>query len=334
MTPLTPGSALGPAVSVLIVAYNSKPLIDRTLAALAVQTMGDFEAIVLDNASPDGPPVLPADPRFRLIASPSNLGFAGGNNRAAAEARAPWLALLNPDAFPEPDWLEKLLAAAAAHEGAGTVGSLQKSADEPGLLDGTGDCYHFAGVAWRGLYGRPEAEAPPTGEVFGPCAAAALYRRDVFQALGGFDEDFFCYHEDVDLAFRFRLAGWRCVQSAEAKVAHVGSASTGRHSEFAVFHGVRNRVWTFFKDMPLPLLLMLTPFFVAGQIFLLTRVGEETKPATIRGLKAGFAGLPKIWAKRRAVQKTRRAPLAAIAQSFTWDPYKVFRREHDVRPWR
>lgn len=324
-----------PAVSVIIVAYQAKPLIERTLAALAAQTHADFEAIIVDNASPDGPPDMPADARFRRIDSPTNTGFAGGNNLAVATARAPWLALLNPDAFPEPDWLERLLEAAQAHPQAGMVGSLQLSAERPGFLDGAGDCYHASGVAWRGLYGATADRAPPTGEVFGPCAAAALYRTDAFRQAGGFDEDFFCYHEDVDLAFRLRLAGWRCVQSREARVAHVGSASTGRASDFAVFHGARNRLWTFAKTMPGPLLVLLAPLHLAASLLVLVRAWPVgTAGSTWRGMKAGLNGLPAIWRKRAAVQKTRRVSLLSLLGALTWSPLKLIRRDQDVRPWR
>jgi len=324
-----------PHVSVIIVAFKAKPLIARTLAQLNAQTFTDFEAIALDNASPDGPPDLPDDSRFRLIRNPVNAGFAGGNNLAAAGARGTWLALLNPDAFPEPDWLEQLLAAAERHPDAAMVGSLQLAAERPGFLDGAGDCYHASGFAWRGLYGAGVDRAPPTGEVFAPCAAAALYRADLFGALGGFDEDFFCYHEDVDLAFRLRLAGWRCVQSREARVAHVGSASTGRASDFAVFHGARNRLWTFAKTMPLPLLILLVPAHAAVSLLVIAQAARKgVLTATVRGMAAGLEGLPAVWRKRAAVQRTRRVSLIRLLGAFTWSPLKMVGRDGDVRPWR
>jgi GT2 family glycosyltransferase len=323
-----------PAVSVIIVTFNSMPLVARTMAALAAQTMRDFEVIVLDNASAQGPPTLPDDPRFRLVQAQATLGFAGGNNVAARQARAPWLALLNPDAFPEPDWLANLLAAAKRYPDVAMAGSLQLDAADLTQLDGAGDCYHAFGIAWRGLFGKPRTGTPATGEAFGPCAAAALYRRDVFDAIGGFDEDFFCYHEDVDLAFRMRLAGWRCVQSAEAVVAHVGSATTGRTSDFAVFHGVRNRMWTFVKDMPLPLLLLLAPAHAAASLFLLFRSARSgTFGPTSRGMAAGLAGVPRMLRKRGAVQATRRGDLRALIKAFTWSIVKLRRRDHDVQPW-
>jgi GT2 family glycosyltransferase len=294
--------------------------------------MAAFEAVVVDNASTDGGPVLPADPRFRLVQMDRNAGFAAANNRAAAGSQAKWFAALNPDAFAEPDWLEKLIAAGESAPDVTMVGSLQIGAESLDTLDGAGDCYHAFGIAWRGLYGAPRARTPATGEVFGPCAAAALYRMDAFKAAGGFDERFFCYHEDVDLAFRLRLAGGRCIQSAEARVAHVGSGVTGRQSDFSVYHGVRNRIWTFVKCMPAPLFwLLIWPHLVAS-IYLLARSGSTgTFTATLRGMRDGWGGLGPILQGRKAVQVTRTTRLGVLARAFTWSLRKLRLRDHDVR---
>lgn len=322
-----------PHVSILIVTYNSGALAAQCFACVEAQTRRDFEVIVVDNASAEGPPAIPRDPRFRLIASERNLGFAAGNNLAARHARGKWLATLNPDAFAEPDWLEKLVGAVERVTDATMAGSLQLSGRRDDRLDGAGDCYHAAGVAWRGLYNAPRTAAPPTGEVFGPCAAAALYRRDAFERVGGFDEDFFCYHEDVDLAFRMRLAGGRCVQSADARVVHVGSASSDVESDFATYHGVRNRLWTFVKDMPASLLILLAiPHALISSLFLLRAFVKGIGAPTLRGLRDGLKGLPKQWRKRRAVRAASTIGTGRIAAAFTWSPFPLLSRGHDVRP--
>lgn len=333
MTARSDGAAPPPHVSILIITYNSNDLAPRCFACVEAQTLTNFEVIVVDNASPDGPPSLPRDPRFRLIPSLTNLGFAGGNNLAAKHARGKWLAALNPDAFAEPDWLEQLVTAAERTPGATMAGSLQLSGRREDRLDGAGDCYHAAGVAWRGLYNAPRTAAPPTGEVFGPCAAAALYRRDAFERVGGFDEDFFCYHEDVDLAFRMRLAGGRCVQSAEARVVHVGSASSDVESDFATYHGVRNRLWTFVKSMPAPLLVLLAvPHALVSCLFLVRAFVKGIGGPTLRGLSDGLKGLPKQWRKRSDVRAITMIGAGAIARAFTWSPWRLLTRGHDVRP--
>jgi GT2 family glycosyltransferase len=327
-----------PAVSVLIVNYNSGGHLGRCLEALAAQNFRDFDVVLIDNGSADGSldRALAARPDLgdRLIVerAGANLGFAVANNRAARRARGRWLATLNPDAFAAPDWLAELLAAVARHPDAVMFGSTQRMANQPGLLDGTGDAYHALGIAWRGNFEHPLADLPPEGEVFGPCAAAALYRRDVFLEAGGFDERFFCYHEDVDLAFRLRLMGHRCIQAAAACVDHIGSAATGRTSDFSVYHGTRNRIWTFVKNMPAALFWPLLPATLAVHAYLLLRaVSVGRFAATWRGMRDGLCGLGPVWQQRRALQQGRHAEVKAIARALTWSLGRLRRREHDVR---
>lgn len=313
-------------VSVLVVTYNAGEHLARCLAALARQTFGDFEAIVIDNASTDGAFAQArgtcADPRFVFLANPVNLGFAAANNLAAGRARGAWLALLNPDAFPEPEWLARLIAATGRHSGCDLFGSTQLAATRPGFVDGAGDAYFAPGLPWRALYGAPESALPAAdAEVFGACAAACLVRAATFHALGGFDARFFCYCEDVDFAFRLRLAGGRSVQIRDAVVRHVGGASAP--GDFARFHGTRNLVWTFWKNMPLPLLLALAPAHALVLAGLALRAAARGRPGpTLRALAAGLGGLPRILRSR----SRRTASLASIARALTWNPGLYARR--------
>lgn len=267
-----PEAPTPPAVSVIIVGYESAAHLPRCLAALEAQTHRDFEIILIDNASPDGgadEAALPAN--ARLIRNAENLGFAGANNQGARESQARWIALLNPDAFPEPGWLAEMLAAADRHPACRMIGALQLVDEAPQRLDGAGDVYHVSGLAWRGGHGDAASGAPERdAEIFGPCGAAALYDREMFLAAGGFDERYFCYFEDVDLALRLRLAGERAVLAARAVVRHVGSASSGgRRSDFAVYHGFRNRLWTFLKCTPEPWLPLAVPLHAGAVLALL-----------------------------------------------------------------
>jgi len=319
-----------PLISVIVVAWNAGEWLRHCLDALDAQTFREFETIVVDNGATDGCwRAAEGRPGVRLIHAGANLGFAAGNNLAAREAAGTWLALLNPDAIAAPDWLEKLAAATRRHPGATMFGSLQVDHADPSRLDGCGDVYHVSGLAWRGGYGRPEAERPRAdAEVFAPCAAAALYRRDAFLAAGGFDEDWFCYFEDVDLGFRLRLMGGRAVQVADAVVRHVGSASTGRRSAFAVYHGTRNRLWTFAKDMPLPALVLFAPLHLAMSLLMLAKaVPQGVLGPTLRGLGDGVKGLPRVLAKRRRVARGGSA-LGAMA----WSPLAALGRRPVARP--
>ena len=327
-----------PAISVIIINFNSGDRLAKCLAHLGAQTRRDFEIIVFDNASSDGSAALDPDRidlPLRIERSPDNLGFAAGNNRAVKFANAEWVAFLNPDAYAEPDWLARLMAAREQYPWADAFGSTQIDANDPACIDGCGDVYHAFGIPWRGGFGQSVDRIPPDGEVFSPCAAAALYRRSTFEALGGFDETFFCYGEDVDLGFRLRLAGGRCVQVRDAIVYHEGSAVSGRYSDFTVYHGNRNRIWGWFKNMPIALLVPLLPFQVAANIYLLVRsftVGIG-KPYW-RAMIDGYGGVPRVW-----VQRGKTVPLGRgddrgriIVRALTWDPVKITQRAVDVRP--
>ena len=226
--------------------------------------------------------------------------------------------------FAEPDWLETLVAA-ARHTGAESIASLQLTADDPQILDGAGDMMSAVGVAWRGGYQQPRALAPKAPvEVFAPCAAAALYRRDAFEAVGGFDARFFCYHEDVDLGFRLRLRGGRCVLEPRAVVRHVGSASSGAISGFAEYHGMRNRLWTFARDMPGPVMLLALPCHLLVLVFLLVRPQPAVmRSARLRGLRDGWSGAGPFIRERRDWRPRR---LFDLIRALSWNPVAVSRR--------
>ena len=301
-----------PGVAVLIVNYNSGTLLSRALEALARQTVHDFRVVVVDNASSDGSAdgIEGRHANVTLVRAGSNLGFAAGNNLALRHAGgAEWIALLNPDAFPEPDWLEKLMLAAFAWPGFSFFGSRMLLADAPELLDGTGDVYHASGMAWRRDHGvAADRGAAEAGEIFGPCAAAALYARAALDEAAGFDERYFCYHEDVDLAFRLRLLGHRCRYVPDAVVHHVSGGIAGRRSDFATYHGQRNLVWTYVKDMPGALLWLFLPLHLlmnAAAVAVCAARGQFG--VVLRAKRDALRGLGAALAQRRAIQAARRA---------------------------
>jgi GT2 family glycosyltransferase len=296
-------------VAVVIVNANAGEHLSRALECLEQQTLRPKRVIVVDNLSTDGSTAGLEErfPTVELVRPGENLGFAAGNNLAVSLASdCDWIALLNPDAFPEPIWLERLAAAAAANPAYEFFGSRLVSEESPELLDGTGDVYHVSGLTWRRDHGAPVVPRP-SEEVFSPCAAAALYRRDVFAAVGGFDESFFCYYEDSDLAFRLRLAGHRCLHVDDAVVHHIGSATTGRVSDFTIYHSFRNQVWTFAKNMPAPLLaLYLLQHLLVNVLTLLVFVLRGQGRAITAAKWDALRGLPRILRERRRIQAGRR----------------------------
>ena len=306
-----------PKVTVVIVTWNAEHFLDRCLSALLAQTVAPHEIIVVDNASSDASlDIVRRFPSIRLLAQGENMGFAGGNNLAIREAVAEseWIALLNPDAFPDPCWLASLLSAARDYPAFDIFGSKLMDATDPTVLDGAGDAYHVSGRVWR--IGRGEKMSPLSEqirEVFSPCAAAALYRRSALNDVAGFDEDFFCYVEDVDLGFRLRLRGYRCLYMPESVVDHVGSATTGNRSDFSIYHGHRNLVWTYVKNMPGILFWILLPIhlvfnFVVVIYYLVRGKGKIIFRAKIDALK----GIPRMWQKRREIKDSRRVSVLDI----------------------
>jgi len=251
--------------------------------------------------------------QFSIKKLDSNLGFAVGNNIGARLARGRWLALLNADAFPDPDWLEQLLRAAQNAPAFSFFASRQIQAGQPDLLDGEGDIYHVSGLAWRRQYGTPVYPASQPEEVFSPCGAAALFDRAEFLAVDGFDEDFFAYHEDVDLGFRLRLVGKRCLYVPGAVVYHIGSASSSKKSDFSMYYGHRNLVWSFFKNMPGGLFWAYLPLHLAANLVLMLFYSLRGRSGVFwRAKRDAFLGLPKYLRKRQEIQRKRVASVSAI----------------------
>lgn len=307
-----------PKVTVVVVNWNGEQFLERCLTALLAQTVKPHEIILLDNASTDGSlGIARRFPAVRVMALEQNTGFARGNNLAieAASARSEWIALINPDAFAAPRWLEALLAAAESRPDFAVFGSKLVNAADSSLLDGTGDACHISGLVWRTAHGVPvSALGESACEIFSPCAAAALYRRSALLDVGGFDEDFFCYAEDVDLGFRLRLAGYRCLYVPQSVAHHVGSGTTGgQHSDFSVYHGHRNLVWMFVKDMPGLLFWLLLPLHLALNLVSIVRFTLRGQGGVmLRAKRDALLGLPKMWRKRREIQKNRLASVGQI----------------------
>ena len=321
---------MSPWVRVIIVNYNAGDYLACATRALAAQTDPNFEAVVVENGSDDGSidRLSIPDQRFSIVRAGGNIGFAAGCNLGARGASTPWLAMLNPDAAPRPNWLEAARDAIARHPRVAAFGSTQLSAENEALLDGAGDNYSIFGLAWRGGYSCAAEQVTSDFYVFSPCAAAAFYRREAFESVGGFAESFFCYREDVDLGFRLRLAGHDVMQLAKAQVTHAGSAITGRQSAFTIYHSARNNIYMLVRCMPMPLLVIALPLHLAAQAYITTRC-RALLPyrAQIRGILDGLNAMPQLLRERRKIQTNRRLTTIDIARIITWTPRRLSRHE-------
>lgn len=302
-----------PKVGVIVVNWNSFDVLSRCLSALKKQSYSPACTIVIDNNSDNAPTELTcvAPENTRYIRLGSNTGFAHANNLAASYLKdCDWIALINPDAFPEPDWLAQFVNAAQRRSEFSYFASMTIMANSPEYLDGTGDVYHISGIGWRRGYDREvKSTRIVEEEVFAPCAAAAMYRRDAWEEVGGFDEDFFCYFEDIDLAFRMRLMGHRCLFVPSAIAYHVGSVTSGgQQSDFSVYYGHRNLVWTYIKNMPTYTFWLFLPQHLAMTIITIVWfVMKGRWRVILRAKWDALKGIKQAWRKRGVIQTKRKA---------------------------
>jgi GT2 family glycosyltransferase len=321
------GSSAEPEVLVVIVNYNGGELLACAVAAMKRQTYTNYRLIVVDNASSDDSiaSLRARHPDTEVLPAGANLGFAAANNLAVRRFRGSrWIALLNPDAFPEPGWLQNLVEAARDDPDIAAFASRTVDARDTALLDGAGDAYHISGRYWRRGYHCPAKHRyEQREEIFAACAAAALYSRLAWEQVGGLDEDFFCYGEDVDLGFRLQLAGYRCLYVPTAVAHHYGSALTGERSDFSTYHGQRNLVWVYVKNMPARLFWPLLPYHLilnAAALLGCTLRGQGR--IAFRAKVDAVRGIGGVWRKRSAIQRLRRTSVARIwallARGWPW----------------
>jgi GT2 family glycosyltransferase len=346
-------------VSLVIVNWNGKHLLQRCLPAALNQSFGDYQVLVLDNGSQDGsvdwieanyPPdsgpldsgPLDSGPCVRVIRSDRNLGFAAGNNEAIRVTESEFVATLNNDALPAPHWLGQLVCAMRSAPTVGMCASKMVRApswarvqadshlDEAGIIDSCGIEIDRAGIGWNRYSGEPErADQVEPYDILGPCAGAALYRRAMLDQVGLFDEDYFAYYEDIDLAWRAQRAGWRCLYVPSARVLHYHSSTAGEGSTFKGYHLGRNKIWTLIKNYPWPDLAFYLPLILGYDIAAwgCALLGGDLGP--LRGRLAAFKALPGVMGKRRAIQSGGER----VALCAPLNPLRMWRKQRALRGW-
>lgn len=312
-----PAAIPNPLVSVIIPTWNGKQHLELCLPTLAKQTYHPIEIIVVDDGSQDGTVAWLASEwaSVRVVAKQVNQGFASGINSGLAVATGQLLVLLNNDTQAEADWLEQLVKVAQNNPQAGMVASKLKLWDDRTRIHSAGDYYTVSGKPGnRGVWEEDDGRWDKEEWIFAPCAGAALYRRDLFDTIGGFDERFGSYLEDIDLAWRAQLAGFGCRFAPEAIVYHRVSA-TGGGTLASYFNG-RNWIYVLIKNVPTSILrrhwraMLRTQAKVAWDAARAWR-GAAAR-ARLRGQLAGLLALPKLLRWRRDTQK-KRAPQVSDA---------------------
>jgi GT2 family glycosyltransferase len=307
-----------PTLSVLIVAWNSREELARTLPRLLPELGEEDELIVVDNDSGDGTAeaVIARAPAARIVRPSRNLGFAAGVNAGAAEARGELLVILNPDAAPRPGWGEAIRR--PWREGRGWAAWQALVADATGTrINSAGNPMHFTGIVWAGGHDRPLEEAPAAGEVTALSGACLAIPLETWRRVGGFPERFFLYHEDVDLSLRLRLGGGALGIEPDAVVDHDYEFGAREHKWRWL---ERNRLAFLVRAYPAPLLLLLAPALLVTELALLAVSagggwGRQKLAADLEFLR----WLPRLRRERRAIQATRTVSAAEFASWLTPD---------------
>ena len=307
-----------PALTVAVLSYDGRHLLEQLLPTLAAQTFADFRTVVVDNGSSDGSAAWLAErwPDVEVVVLPENVGVTKALNVCARAADTEFVALLNNDLELDPAALDALVEALRADPGAGSSSPKLVDFHDRAVLDGAGDVLASSGVANRrghgerddGQYDQPEA-------IFGACGGAAVYRRRALEEVGEFDEAFFAFLEDVDWALRAQLAGWSCRYVPQAVVYHMGSATIGRGlSDFTRYHLWRNGIWLVAKNYPAAALLRYGHRVVLAQATnLAVAWWDGTLDIWWRATRDAGRALPAVLRKRRAVQRRRRLGRAELA---------------------
>ncbi|MCE5298160.1 MAG: glycosyltransferase [Methanoregulaceae archaeon] len=292
-----------PMVSVVVVNYNGQKFLPGCLTSLAEQTVRDFEVIVIDNGSVDGSEdaVQTHFPGAKLFRLSTNQGYPAALNYGIKESKGEFILALNNDTTLNPGFMEALLSSTFVDKSVGMWAVKMILPD--GRINSTGICISRSGAAWdRGMFQPDTGQFDQADEVFGPCGGAALYRREMLEEIGYFDEDFFLYMEDVDVAFRGRLAGWRCAYVPKAVVIHHHSGTAGYGSDLAVYYGNRNILWYWFKDLPAGLLIVYLPWLLGRTFGVICYYGVRGQGRVALHSKIdGIAGLGRMINKRRFI---------------------------------
>jgi len=300
--------------AVVVVTHNSGDSVSRNLSELAKQLRSGDELVVVDNSSADGTPdaVRAAVPEVRILEQQRNVGFAGGCNLGARATTAPLLLFLNPDARPMPGCLDALRRTALERPAWGAWQALV-TMDGGRRINTAGNVAHFLGMGWAGRCGQPVTEAPPERiEVDFASGAALVVRREAWEDVGGFDQRYFMYGEDLDLALRLWSAGWAVGVEPDALVEHEYEFVKGERKWFLL---ERNRWWTVLSDYPAALLALLVPALVGAELALIAMAADGGwLRAKLASQVAAGRELPSIMRRRRVVQASRTVPAAEFAR--------------------
>ena len=277
--------------TIIIPNYNGLNFMEPCFESLEKQTMKNFKILVVDNGSTDGSVEWLKEHEVPTIFLPENTGFTGAVNVGIKAADTPYVILLNNDTKVDPRYVEAMERAISSSEKIFSVSSKIHQMYRPELMDDAGDMYSVLGWAYQRGVGRPEEKYNKPRRIFAACAAAAIYRREVFEEIGYFDQMHFAYLEDIDVGYRAKLYGYDNIYCPDAIVYHVGSGTSGsKYNAFKVRHAARNNVYLNYKNMGTWQLVLNFPCLAAGTFvkylfFKRLGFGKDYLSALMEGIK-------------------------------------------------
>jgi GT2 family glycosyltransferase len=318
-------AAPAPRVSAVVVNWNGGEMLDECLESLFAQTWRDLEIIVVDNGSNDGS-IARVQARWSgrlvVIRNEKNEGFARGNNQAFEVATGEWVFLLNNDAVAAPDAIAELMTFVRGRDDVGMLACRIHRKQEPNVFDSAGLLIYPDGICRpRGWQEKDLGQYDRAEQVLAPHGCACAYRKAMLADTGDFDAIYFCYLEDLDIAMRGQLGGWKCWYVPTARVLHHKSVTAGNYSKFKAFHVERNRIWNAVKLLP-RFILVMSPLFSLNRYLM-----QGYAAATHSGLSSDFVKeyswfqllwlmaraytaamwrLPRMLMERRRLSKRRR----------------------------
>lgn len=310
-------------VSIIVLSWNGKQYLETCLSSLRMQTYPNIEIIFVDNGSTDGSAefVKAGYPDVSIIRHNKNLGFAQGVNSGIMISKGEYIATINNDTEADKEWIARLVRTMEQDPCTGSCASKMLRYYDRDIIDSAGIVVYQNGNAYdRGVQEKDVGQYDSKDEIFGACAGAALYRRQMLDEIGLFDKDYFAYFEDVDLSFRMHLFGWKCIFVPDAVVYHMHSATSRPSSPFKIFYIERNKLWNMWKYFPVKMLILQLPhtnrhYFRYLLLFLNKLIGKDMRQdnddpvlnygfhsvisAVLRAKLSAYARLPHILTERR-----------------------------------
>jgi GT2 family glycosyltransferase len=319
-------------VSVIVVSHSRRDLLEKCLQSLFLQDYPWVEVVVVDNGSQDDTLewLQRQDrPGLKVVRLDRNLGFTGGNIQGLRAAEGEAIALVNNDAWLEPDWVSKMVAGLEKDPEVGSCACRILDGANPAVLDSAGHMLVTSSRIFERGKGRPAEAFDQEAYVFGPSGAAALYRREMLAEVGFLDEAFFFNCEDVDLSFRAQLCGWKCLYVPSAVARHLGNASHEVLGHRATFLWSRNSELVWLKNMPKGLLWRYLHHKVLQEFASFLKIAfKGSRPLAFLGGKlAVLPMLPGILRERGRVQggrKLRSRGLRPVTVSYYWWERELF----------